>query len=93
MAEVLSEITETIESWLHICDTLTRLFWPNNSSHTWIGEPHIPKQAIFFQDRLNEIKSIKNLYRQIASIFCENDRMIKSVKTMFVPFKGKFKTF
>lgn len=88
--EILNEISEIVESWLHICDSLTRLFWPNNGSHPWIGEPYIPKQAAMFQERLNEIKSIKNMYKQIASIFCENLQMMQSIKMVFLPFKGIF---
>lgn len=90
ITEILNEVTEYIESWLHVCDTLTRLFWPNNASHSWIGEPHVPAQAIGFQERLSEIKSIKNMYKQIVSLFSDNGHMVQSVKMMFAPFKGEW---
>lgn len=87
--QILGENVDTIESWIHICDTLTRLFWPNNSVNPWTGTPHIPKNAQLFRERLNEIKAIKNLYTQIATIFNEDGQMDKVVLAMFHPFAGK----
>lgn len=88
MIEIINEVTEYIDSWLHVCDSLTRLFWPNNGNHTWIGEAHVPQQAVVFRERLDEIRSIKNMYRQISSILSENRHMTHNVKAMFLPFKG-----
>lgn len=88
-SQVLGENADTIDSWTHICDSLTRLFWPNNGTNPWTGPPHIPKNAQLFRERLNEIKMIKNLYTQIATIFNEDNQMDKVVLAMFHPFAGK----
>lgn len=87
-SQILGENMDTIDSWIHICDSLTRLFWPNNGANPWTGSPHIPKNAQLFRERLNEIKVIKNLYTQIATIFNEDNQMDKIVLAMFHPFAG-----
>lgn len=89
VAEMLNEVSDYCDSWLHVCDTLTRLFWPNNGTHTWLGPPHVPTKAIQFKERLNEIKSIKTMYAQVASIFGDNVSVIRTVNQMFIPFRGK----
>lgn len=89
-SQALGENVDTIDSWIRICDSLTRLFWPNNAANPWTGSPHIPKNAELFRERLNEIKVIKNLYTQIATIFNEDDHMDKVVVAMFQPFAGRF---
>lgn len=88
--QALSESMDTTDSWIHICDSLTRLFWPNNAANPWTGGPHIPKNAQLFRERLNEIKVIKNLYTQIATIFNDDDRMDKVIAAMFHPFAGMY---
>lgn len=87
-SQVLSENADIIDSWIRICDSLTRLFWPNNGANPWSGHPHIPKNAQLFQERLAEIKVIKNMYTQIATIFNEDDQMDKIIMAMFHPFTG-----
>jgi hypothetical protein len=32
---VIGLVTDTINSWIQICDSLTRLFWTNCEQHTW----------------------------------------------------------
>lgn len=89
-SQVLGDNVDTIDSWIRICDSLTRLFWPNNAANPWTGNPHIPKNAQLFRERLGEIKRIKNLYTQIATIFVEDNQMDKIVVAMFHPFTGDF---
>lgn len=82
-----AHIGEIAENWIQICDSLTRLFWPNYAQHPWLGEAHIPRQAQAFKSRLEEVKNIKNLYRQISSLFSDNSHLIDSVNRIFQPFR------
>lgn len=84
---ILSQVSDIAESWIQLCDSLTRLFWPNYSQHLWLGEPHIPKIANVFKTRLTEIKDIKNLHKQLISLFCEDESFVRSINAMFRPFK------
>uniref|UniRef100_A0A1B0DN78 Dynein heavy chain, cytoplasmic n=1 Tax=Phlebotomus papatasi TaxID=29031 RepID=A0A1B0DN78_PHLPP len=82
-----AHIGEIADNWIQICDSLTRLFWPNYAQHPWLGEAHIPRQAQAFKSRLEEVKNIKNLYRQISSLFSDNSHLIDSVNRIFQPFR------
>lgn len=70
---LMSQCIDTAESWIQLCDSLSRLFWPNYVKHPWLGEPHIPKQALQFKERIIEIRNIKNLYQQIATLLNDED--------------------
>lgn len=89
VSQTLRDILEIVDAWIQVCDSLTRLFWPNYGQHPWLGEPHIPKNAILFQERLNEIKNIKNMYKDITCLFNENNQIDKSIRRIFIPFRGK----
>lgn len=52
---LVNHVCEILDSWIQVCDTLTRLFWPNYNQHQWIGEPHIPLSSVNFKQRLNEV--------------------------------------
>ena len=65
---LMSQSMDNVDSWIQLCDSLTRLFWPNYMQHPWMGEPHVPKRAQMFKDRMAEIRNIKNLYKQIATL-------------------------
>ncbi|XP_055390537.1 cytoplasmic dynein 2 heavy chain 1 [Condylostylus longicornis] len=65
---LMSQAMDITDSWLQLCDTLTRLFWPNYIQHQWLGDPHIPKRGKQFKERLTEIRNIKNLYKQIVTL-------------------------
>lgn len=86
--QTIYSTSEAIRSWVQICDSLTRLFWPNYSRHTWIGPPHIPKSANLFEERLKEVQNIKNVYKQIVSLFNEVNQIDKTVQKIFIPFEG-----
>lgn len=88
VSQTLQDILEIIDAWLHVCDSLTRLFWPNYAQHAWLGSAHIPKNAVAFQERLLEIKNIKNIYKDITCLFNENNQIDKSIRRIFIPFKG-----
>lgn len=87
--QTLNNITEVIDSWIQVCDSLTRLFWPNYGRHTWIGDPHIPKNATRFQERIKEVQTIRNVYKEIVCLFNEINQIDKSVRRVFIPFQGK----
>lgn len=55
---LIIQVGEIIDSWIQVCDTLTRLFWPNYNQHRWTGEPHIPISAVHFKLRLTEVRII-----------------------------------
>lgn len=87
--QTICTVYDTIQAWIQICDSLTRLFWPNYGRHTWIGEPHIPKSASLLEYRLREIQNIKNVYKEIICLFNEVNQIDKTVQKMFIPFEGK----
>ncbi|XP_017051507.2 cytoplasmic dynein 2 heavy chain 1 [Drosophila ficusphila] len=65
---LMSQSIDTVDAWIQLCDSLTRLFWPNYVKHPWLGDPHLPKRGQQFKERLSEIRSIKQLYKQIATL-------------------------
>ncbi|EDW04137.1 GH10144 [Drosophila grimshawi] len=65
---VMGQCMDTIDAWMQLCDSLTRLFWPNYVKHPWLGEPHLPRRGQQFKERLGEIRNIKQLYKQIATL-------------------------
>ncbi|BFF95328.1 cytoplasmic dynein 2 heavy chain 1 [Drosophila madeirensis] len=65
---LMSQSIDTVDAWIQLCDSLTRLFWPNYVKHPWLGEPHVPKRGQQFKERLSEIRNIKQLYKQIATL-------------------------
>lgn len=87
--QTLNDITEVVESWIQVCDSLTRLFWPNYARHAWIGGPHIPKTATLYLKRLHAIQAIRNVYKEIVSLFNEINQIDKSVRRIFIPFRGE----
>lgn len=88
--QTINEITEVTDSWIQVCDSLTRLFWPNYNRHAWIGGPHIPKIATTYLKRLQDIQSIRNIYKEIVSLFNEINQIDKSVRRIFIPYRGNF---
>ncbi|XP_016964184.1 cytoplasmic dynein 2 heavy chain 1 [Drosophila biarmipes] len=65
---LMGQSIDTVDAWIQLCDSLTRLFWPNYVKHPWLGDPHVPKRGQLFKERLSEIRSIKQLYKQIATL-------------------------
>lgn len=86
----IGQVSEIIDAWLQVCDSLTRLFWPNYGQHPWTGAPHIPQLAVAFKERLDAIDNIKALYKQIASLFYRNDDMMMEIGSIFTTFKGMY---
>lgn len=87
--QTVTDITEVVDAWLQVCDSLTRLFWPNYGRHAWIGEPHIPKNARAFLDRLKEVQNVRNVYKEIVCLFNEINQFDKSHRRIFMPFQGE----
>lgn len=86
--QTLNDIIGAIESWAQVCDSLTRLFWPNYVRHAWIGGPHIPKIATTYLKRLQEIHAIRSVYKEIMCLFNEINQIDKSIRRIFTPFRG-----
>lgn len=86
--QLIAETTEVIDAWLQVCDSLTRLFWPNYAGHTWLGEPHIPKNARAFLRRLKEVQNVRDTYKEIVCLFNEINQIDKSHRRIFLPFQG-----
>uniref|UniRef100_A0A1I8MV06 Dynein heavy chain, cytoplasmic n=1 Tax=Musca domestica TaxID=7370 RepID=A0A1I8MV06_MUSDO len=82
---LMSQCIDTAESWLQLCDSLTRLFWPNYVKHPWVGDAHIPKRPQQFKERMLEIRNIKNLYKQISTLL--NDNEMKEMLLADSPFR------
>lgn len=87
--QTVTDIMEVVDAWLQVCDSLTRLFWPNYGRHAWIGEPHIPKNARAFLERLKEVQNVRNVYKEIVCLFNEINQIDKSHRRIFGPFQGK----
>ncbi|CAD7084661.1 unnamed protein product [Hermetia illucens] len=83
---LMNQVLDITESWMQLCDSLTRLFWPNYGQHPWIGKPHSPQQGHLFKERLSEIKGIKNLYKQIITLL--DDHEIRNMLSWNSPFKS-----
>lgn len=83
----MSQCIDTADSWMQLCDSLTRLFWPNYVQHPWVGKPHVSKRGQQFKERLLEIKNIRDLYKQIATLL--DDEEMQSILYETSPFKGK----
>ncbi|XP_065356058.1 cytoplasmic dynein 2 heavy chain 1 [Calliphora vicina] len=83
---LMGQCIDTAESWIQLCDSLTRLFWPNYVKHPWMGEAHTPKRAHMFKERMSEIRNIKNLYKQIATLL--NDDEMREMITNQSPFRN-----
>lgn len=84
--QAIIDAKEIIESWIQVCDTLTRLFWPNYARHVWLGSPHTAKNANQYLERLNEIQNIRDTHKEIVCIFNEINQMDKSTRQIFIPF-------
>lgn len=82
-------MTEHTESWLRLCDSLTRFFWPNNGQHQWLGDPHAPVQAVQFVERLNEVRQLKLMLQQMMAVLTDDDRgSAKQLHALFGTLKG-----
>lgn len=69
----MSYSEDIIDAYIQLCDTLTRLFWPNYINHPWTSKPHIPQKAHEFKERLSDIRSIRSLYKQVANLLGEEE--------------------
>uniref|UniRef100_A0A1B0AQ10 Dynein heavy chain, cytoplasmic n=1 Tax=Glossina palpalis gambiensis TaxID=67801 RepID=A0A1B0AQ10_9MUSC len=86
VTNLMSQLLDTADSWLQLCDSLTRLFWPNYAKHPWIGETHLPKGVQLLKERILDIRNIKNLYKQIS--FLLNDYEMEDIMRTESPFKN-----
>lgn len=86
--QAIIDIKEIIETWIQVCDTLTRLFWPNYARHVWLGSSHKPKNAHQYLERLNEVQNIRNTHKEIVCIFNEINQLDKSTRQIFIPFQN-----
>lgn len=86
VTNLMSQLLDTADSWLQLCDSLTRLFWPNYAKHPWIGETHLPKGVQLLKERILEMRNIKNLYKQIS--FLLNDYETEEIMRTESPFKN-----
>lgn len=84
---LMSQSIDTVDAWVQLCDSLTRLFWPNYLKHPWLGDPHIPKRGQLFKERLSEIRGIKQLYKQIATLL--DDDELQEMFQEQAPFTGR----
>lgn len=64
--DLVNQAIDIAESWIQLCDSLTRLFWPNYVKHPWKGESHVPKNLLLLRDRLKDIQQLRNLHKQIV---------------------------
>lgn len=86
VAEQLGEATELMHTWLRVCDSLTRLFWPNNGQHQWLGEPHQPALAQRFVGRLQDVGHMRAMFQQIVVVFDGDAAALRRVQAIFQQF-------
>uniref|UniRef100_A0A1A9WMF6 Dynein heavy chain, cytoplasmic n=1 Tax=Glossina brevipalpis TaxID=37001 RepID=A0A1A9WMF6_9MUSC len=86
VSSLMSQLLDTADSWLQLCDSLTRLFWPNYAKHPWVGETHLPKGVQLLKERIMDIRNIKSLYKQIS--FLLNDYESEEIMRTESPFKN-----
>lgn len=73
LSELISHVLDVLNSWIQICDSLTRLFWSNCEQNPWVGKPHIPSITTRFKLRVEEILDIKQVYKQISLLSLEDE--------------------
>lgn len=86
VAEQLGEATELLNMWLRVCDSLTRLFWPNNGQHQWLGEPHRTALALQFVERLQDVGNMRAMFQQIVVVFDGEAAALRRVQGIFQQF-------
>lgn len=85
--ELIGHVTDIMDSWIQICDSLTRLFWTNCEYHSWIGKPYVPSLMTRFKLRVEEILDIKQVHKQIATLSTEDDTIDLKSRDYFYSFR------
>lgn len=85
--ELIGHVVDIMNSWIQICDSLTRLFWTNCEHHPWVGKPHIPSLMTRFKLRIEEILDIKQVHKQIAILSSEDETIDLKSRDYFYSFR------
>lgn len=85
--ELIGHVMDIMNTWIQICDSLTRLFWTNCEQHPWIGKPHIPSLMTRFKLRVEEILDIKQVHQQIAILSSEDETIDLRSRDYFYSFR------
>lgn len=81
------QVHDILDNWNQVCDSLTRLFWPNYGQHAWLGDPHIPKVGHLLKSRITEISNIKTLHSQLVNLFEDDGNLVRMLNQIFRPFR------
>lgn len=84
----ITHVQDVLDSWNQVCDTLTRLFWPNYAQRQWLGEPHTPRFGTLFKARLHEITTLRSLHTELSHLFTDDPQTLNTMLgQMFRPFR------
>lgn len=85
----ITHVQDIVDNWNQVCDTLTRLFWPNYANHQWLGEAHVPKYGRLLKERINEIMKLRSLNTELSNLFALDDEVTTATMLgqMFRPFR------
>lgn len=85
--ELISHVMDILNSWIQICDSLTRLFWTNCEQHRWSGHPYVPSLMTRFKMRVEEILDIKQVHKQISLLSSEDETIDLKSRDYFYSFR------
>ena len=74
------------EKFIHTCEQLTALFWPNYIPHKWEGGPYKPDHAINVHNRLKEVLSLRTLHKQLSQLLSVSEQTEMKMNKSFDPF-------
>lgn len=85
----ITHVQDIIDSWNQVCDTSTRLFWPNYAQRQWLGEPHVPSSGARLKERLDEIGTLRRLHSELSNLLCADETQAtwQLLGQMFRPFR------
>ncbi|GLH06947.1 Cytoplasmic dynein 2 heavy chain 1, partial [Gryllus bimaculatus] len=86
--ELISQGINIGEKWIHTCERLTSLFWPNYTPHPWEGPPYSPVYVKNFVNRLQEILRLRTLHRQLIRLLSKSEQLELGTNDSFKPFEG-----
>jgi dynein heavy chain 2, cytosolic len=77
------EVTDVVDAWMQVCDSLTRLFWPHYGQHAWMGEAFVPQNGRLFKNRVEEIARMRDANKQVLALFAEDQTFMNMASRIF----------
>lgn len=87
----IAHVQDIIDNWNQVCDTLTRLFWPNYATRQWLGDAHVPRYGRLLKERLQEISNLRTMHLELGNLFARDGHdeagTVTMLGQMFRPFR------